>query len=563
MSIKNSYLSQSNYDYDTVVAITQNALNDAIKSFYVNEKKRSKFIPLTIYYVWMPIGGGKYAPCNIDTAGLLRQTNGVDPLTVPSWNGTGLMPSQVSDVVNSTANFAFAFTITPGDPSGLGMPGIKYIELTPGEQAARYYLLCENVQFAFWNPDNKTWANVMQTTAREFNISATIGLQNIVSSDNLPDAVQSRVNELGPTNVNVQQLIFDFDSAVVDPTSTLPQLDSSCSIFTAMMKEFGICYFAAYENHASPVLNYGIIEKNPSTLQPTAMSCFAGALTDANGSVISSPDLCQQNLATLNCLFAVNGNTLPAGKQFTWNWLEDNGVNPSPATDPNADINNYDGAIAIKRDALAQYFDDQLSNYVKGNCYVAEIGSEESLFNVTFSESTPIGGVQSRMPEFPDRLVLYNFNSIVKQQGLAGDYMKIQNRFDFAILIMDTNTLMLTQSLLFRVDASIAGEYYDGVPLAKQIDDFFEIIVGDDGAITFKRDETRSTVADQSEPIIIPNGEFITQLINQLVLSSFEEVPAELPKQFVFPGGNAFSFSDAQFSQYSDLVCHVKYQSEQ
>jgi hypothetical protein len=37
MSITNSFLSQAGYGYDTVVAVTQSALNETIKQYYLND----------------------------------------------------------------------------------------------------------------------------------------------------------------------------------------------------------------------------------------------------------------------------------------------------------------------------------------------------------------------------------------------------------------------------------------------------------------------------------------------------------------------------------------------
>lgn len=569
MAIQNSYLGQTGYGYDTVVAISQNALNDVIKQFYFNNK--TSFDNLTIGYVWRQQDDGTYAP-GIMTPNDYRDLP-VDPLAVDSWDGTGTMPDQVSAIVNSKVNFAFAFNFTVGDPTGLGLSGISYLALNPGEQTALYYLLCQQIQIAFWNPDNKSWINVTQSPTNKFNINATINLQNIINNNNLTPNVQSLVNELGPDNVNVQQLIFDFDSAVVNPTSSLPGLDSSCSIFTPMMKVFQFCYFTKYQQVAAPVLNYSITAKNPSTLQPTSMDFFADALVDANGIVISNPDGCQQKLATLNYLFAVENHSLPAGKQITWNWLENNGTPSSPTaplcTAPNADMNIYDGAIAIKRDVLAQYFYDQLNGYVNKNCYEAVvIGENYGMFDVTFFQSVPNGGLQPYLPNsyggFPDKLLEYEFYSEVRQPGSSyeGDYLEIDTLFTFLLSIEDSQSLVVSQSIQFKVGAQINNQGYGGAPVVKSSYDVFDIVIGADGAINLQKDTSRSTFSDTSMPVSMPGDSFINNYINEIVYATFDDVPFTMPKQFVFPGGNAFSFSDAQFSRHGDLVCHVKYQAE-
>jgi hypothetical protein len=51
-------------------------------------------------------------------------------------------------------------------------------------------------------------------------------------------------------------------------------------------------------------------------------------------------------------------------------------------------------------------------------------------------------------------------------------------------------------------------------------------------------------------------------LTDSLTVGNFGQLPVVMPKQFVFPGGCAFTFKDAAFSNSSDLVCHITYLSE-
>ncbi|HEX5153407.1 MAG TPA: hypothetical protein VFW07_18285 [Parafilimonas sp.] len=135
MSLQQSYLSQAAYGYDTVVAVSQSALNDAIKYYYINAA--SRFQEVTFYFATDADSG---LPTLIDIDSLKLRTNGVDPLTVPAWNGAGAMPANVSSVVNGKFNFAFKFT--PGNPPRLST--LSYIQLNPSQQTAIYYLLCQD-----------------------------------------------------------------------------------------------------------------------------------------------------------------------------------------------------------------------------------------------------------------------------------------------------------------------------------------------------------------------------------------------------------------------------------
>lgn len=558
MSIQQSYLVQSNYGYDTVVAVSQRALNDIIKTYYYNTGQQNKFSEQTCYFT--KDGAGN--PVAISQASLLAQTGNTDPFNIPAWNGSGAMPAGVSTMVNSA--FYFAFKFRPGDPSGIGLGAVNYIKLNPAKETALYYLLCNSIQVVFWNPDNKTWVNVTQTKSGEFNINASITLQNITDNTNLPPAVQAEVNNLGNTGLNVQQLIFDLDSAVVDPTSSLPGLDNTCSVFAPLMNQFAIAYFNAYTAVGGPVLNYAITRQNAATLMPTAMNLYTNALVDANGNAITNPTADQQNLATLNYLFSVNGDALPAGAQLNWNWLDDNG----------SDITNYNGAISIKRDAFAKYLQSQLNSYVLGLCWQPQItvGSNmwQDEYTVTYMQTTPpFSPFQSLNVNevdwgYSDQLLAYVQSGNAQANGwVQGDYMKVITQCMFTVSIDPSGTLSIFQVFYLQIDAVNNGTPWSGYPFNKSYKDTFSVTVDDQGNINFTNISSTST--DTSQNTNLPgyiSDALRTYNILGFANAAFTQVPVTMPRQFVFPGGNAFTFKDARFSEYSDLVCHVTYLSE-
>jgi hypothetical protein len=566
MSIQQSCLAQPNYGYDMVVSVTQKALNNTLKIYYQDAAK--KFTQQAFYYV-KDASGNAVA---IDKASLLAQTGNIDPLTVTA--------SQTSAIQTLAATpFYFAFQFTPGDPTGVN--NFNYLTINPGTDSVLYYLLCANIQVVFWNPDTKAWVNVTQSRANEFNINATINLENVLDNSNLPAAVKAEVNNLGNTDVNVQQLIFDFDSAVVNPTTALPGLDSKGSVFKPLMQQFAAAYFNAYSAVGAPVLNYAVTQQNSSSLIPTKMNIYANALVDANGKPITvNPTIDQADLSTINYLFSVNGDALPAAAQFNWNWLEDNGGNnPTPDLDPNADVNQYSGSVAIKREAFGRYLENQLNEYVignddmVGNCWVPIIVNikqpDHDEFLANFSAGTPFGDPLQPYSPFidpgADRLLSYFFSKseTVPGQVYSGDYMTMET---FFVLIVDVapNTLTITQTLYLSIDAEIDWKTYSGKPVDQEYTDVFNITVDDNGCIAFVKDESQSTASDNSVAVALPGdaNESVIQFIKNLAAKSFTEVPFSMPKQFVFPGGNAFTFKDAQFSHNSDLVCHVNYLSE-
>ena len=555
MSIQNSYLAQPKYNYDTVVAVTQKALNNAIETYY---EDATTFSQVTYYF----IKDGSGNPQAIDKATLLANyTSGIDPLA------TTVSISQQKTL--SASQFYFAFSFKIGNPQ-MDL-STNYITLNPGSNSVRYYLLCFQLQVAFWNPDNKSWVAIKQTTAKEFNIYANINLKNVLDNTNLPASVQAAVNTLGGTGVNIQQLIFDLDSAVVDPASTLTQLDNTCSVFKPLMQQFANAYFRTYTLQ-SGALNYALTTTNTSTLVPTGMEWFIGGFVDGNGNAMTNPTQDQQDLATLNYLFSTNGDTLNAGAQFNWNWLEDNGNSHNPDLDTNADVNKYDGTISINRDAFAKYLQNQLNTYVRSNCYRPNVylwNAHTDFFSIGVHTSNA-DAPQAFMLYQPssssgegDVLLFYNYQNSSSATGIANpnDTCCMEVIFTLKFIIKE-QTAKISQTFEIHIKEFISNKSYESWPVLKELSDSFDIVIDDLGLLSFQNIPNSSTIIDNSNWQPLYEGAQINTIFGKLMPENIQQIPPAMPKQFVFPGGNAFTFQDAQFSNNSDIVCHVTYKAE-
>lgn len=559
MSLQQSYLSQPGYGYDTVVAVDQSGLNGVLKTYY--QKAAPKFTPVTMYFIKDSAGNAQA----IDLSLLLAKTNNIDPLKVNSTDTIGINALKSSP-------FYFAFTFTPGDPEYT--KSYTYLKFIPGTQNVIYTLCCSAIQLAFFDTDNNNiWVNESQTTVA-YNINSTITLQNILNNDNLPAAVQQELHDMGNAGLSVYQLLFDFDTAVVDPSTTIPVLSNDNSIFQPLVQQFIPAYFNAFNAVVSPVLNYSITQPNSATLMPTSMNENFGIeqMVDTSGNVISNPTILQQNASTLNYFFATGDNGLPAPKQFNWNWLE------------LTDTDSYNGAIAINRNAFANYFHNQLKNYVLGNCWIPVVSAGnlytgEYNIDIQYGNYLPGGGVQpfnavNVEMGFPDTLLQYLFNSEGSATGWSsGDTMTVQTHFQLQLNValppatepFLATTLTLTQSLWVLVNATgntgIEGHTpYNGSPVKKTFIDTLNVIVDNDGIINLTN--VNAQVQDESDsPNAIPQyvADALGTYVKWASADNFTQVPLTFPKQFVFPGGTPFTFKTAGFSQNSDLVAFITY----
>ena len=102
-------------------------------------------------------------------------------------------------------------------------------------------------------------------------------------------------------------------------------------------------------------------------------------------------------------------------------------------------------------------------------------------------------------------------------------------------------------------------------PVNKTFIDVFNVQLDDQGSLVFNKNMSLSRSSDTSTDVNLPfdnNYDSTDDFVQNLAARSFSEFPFSLPHQFVFPGGNAFTFQDAVFSTYSDLVCHFTYKAE-
>jgi hypothetical protein len=561
MGLSQSYLSQSAYGYDTVSSVDVNGLNGILKKYYTNSA--AKFTATTLYFIKDSTGN----PQVIELADLLKQTNSIDPLTVKSTDATS-----VNTIKNSV--FYFAFKFTPGNPSTVASFKYNYLQFVLGTQNVIYTLCCQDIQLVFFDTEHNIWVNASQSQGSIlYNINATIALQNIMNNNNLPSNVQSELNDLGNQGLSVYQLLFDFDTAVLDPSTTIPVLTKDNAIYTPLLQQFIPAYLTAFNNVVSPVLNYSVVQPNSATLMPTSMDFCFEQVVGANGNVISNPNATETSQCTLNYLFATNDHSLPAPKQFNWNWLDA------------GDVTNYNGAMAINRNSLAAYFDSQLKKYVNENCWIPVVSGNTSLLGNEYDVDINYGTYGSECGVQPfnindlyagttDTLLLYLCNGKGNATGWsAGDTMTVTTHYQL-LLSVDlpesttpflSRTLTLSQTLWISVDATGSSDFkghtpYNGSPVYKTFTDTFSVIVDPQGNVNLAN--TNSQVQDDSDnPNNVP--EYVSAALSRWVAwataAGFTQVPFSMPKQFIFPGGDTFTFTNAGFSNYSDLVCNVTY----
>lgn len=574
MSVQQSNI--SDLKYDLVLGVSQRSINGIMKQYYT--KATDYFLQKKYFYV------------NGIIVDWYFTADGYDPFTVPSWNGQGEMPAAVKACVDG--GFNCAFTFIPGDP---GNPAVgntaatypawdyNYLTYLPGftfyGQTYNYTLCCQNLQVVYWDPFTNVWVNYTQPTAPnspmssivKFGAYATLGSQSKAYSANdykSPQDVRTQAAALQASGAafTIQQLILNLDMMQTG-NSTLPFMPTVGEFYYQRLgPAFIECYASALKTSFKdvPTLCYTLPQTkqtNQTIINPTNVQHFIEDYTE-NGQVVSKPTPDQVNLSTVNYFCAINGNTPIAPTQFNWNWL-----------DSDADAANYDGAVAISKGAMAQLFNNILVNYVKSNCWVPQInctnngGTDAWSFSMT--GNGPLEDVI--LTENSDNvfaIFLYN-PAAATTYGVVnpGDYISITPEFQLEVSIKDATTITVSQWSQFTYTIKIgSGHAMPGTPLNINYSQDYSVIVQPNGSIDFAPGQLTTSGGPSNESIpYLTNaeGEAMVQNINNTVQTmqsaDLTATPLGNLQQFILPGGNAFMFTNAQFTAKHDLACEITY----
>jgi hypothetical protein len=552
MSVNQSDLSNARYGYDFVVATTQESINGTMKEYLYNST-----FPLVQMY-WNQDAQGN--PVAILRDDLLKQTNGTDPLTVPSWQQGDPMTPEIENINNS--NFYFAFEAAIGIPSGIAPQDIPdIVTLQAASQTVIFNLICAQftvVTCNFGRHGLTSFFSASQPTNTPWLFTSSVALKQIFDNSNLPPDVQAQLNNLGPNAFSVQQLFFDLDNAALESTPTISGITPGTPAYTLLSEVFLGAYFTAMKANAQPILNFSIVQNtpdnNPSTLNLTKMELEVSPYSP------TSPTT--NDLNTLNYLCETNGNNLPPPVPFTWNWVEQ------------SEESSFDGVIAINRNTFATYFQNQLTQYVSDNCFKAWVRVWLSGFfdqNINYSWSmTPNQAPTISTPATGPVVLTYGYSSSANDDaGLDGDMgaMTLGTTYN-ATVTFTGNTIVVSQTLVVSVDIRVMQSSESWNAINNTIVDTYTLAVDQNGNLTAN---LVSVPTNNSDPT--PSTNWFIELftgLNDLVndvanwasgfaATSFHSMPLNVAQQFVFPGGKTFAFKDVVFSDNQDIVSHISY----
>ena len=398
MSASQSYLSSPQFGYDLVVATTQGSINAALQEFLSSGSEPE----VVVCYVADSDGN----PTPIDYQTLVANANGSDPFSVPP----NADPNTDTDLQNLfKARFLAGFKAQIGVPPGY-VPADAPPETPPKPtipdlvvlgadvSSVTFNLLCSEFIVVQYTPSSgyspAQWLSMSQPDGNAWIFSSTVDLHLVQGQppySNLPLAIQNQILNLGGTAFSVQQLLFDLDNAKLQTMPTISGVPSGSPLDTLLTTYFLDEYFNTMQQNGQPLLGCTITVGTSGSsvpapsITPSNLTFETCPLLDSNGQPIvansnqdgQAPTQSQLDACTLNYLCAAGGDSLPPAVPFDWNWVEEN------------EQSQFDGVMAINRNAFVNYLRSKLDGYVAQNCLQPHVDVNLDKVGWSMSNGTP------------------------------------------------------------------------------------------------------------------------------------------------------------------------------
>lgn len=537
-------------NYDTVVAITQDAINETM-AMYLNQLQKQ----VALYY-------------KNDEKGNI----------VPAKD------EQSADYIfTGTLDFT---TDAQGKPVN-----IVNLYTDGGNQTVEYNVTFKEAEYTTWIMENhqavkKTYKQSDSANPWIFSFKVTLALQP-AALDKLPPDIRKRVEEyvknLGPDMFSIQQLYMDLNTAVFDryenitgvPTSVTGTLSTIIHLYLKNQQDEGKVLFGVSARLSESV-------KNKPSFAPTDLNFCITPYLDAKGNR-SNP-----GLDTLNYLVMTGGRPLPAypPKSFPFDWV----------SDP-----NIQGAVAVRSELVVPLLVKEFNPLLTLLCPALKVDANLKAKNFQLIANPASREFNAVTPSSANNYQVATFSYSTSGQDSGQGYIALQTVLASASYKMDAGIYFSNQQLLLKgsitssadiqiitaslspnvptqftdlkmpettynwsismglnMDLSVNGEL-DLVIVKKNIDS--DPVVKKDDRSAW--DKFWQAVAGITK-IYLDNlsdlrGQIVTDIEGNIVKKLNEGLSST--SHFIFPGGRTFAFKNPTFSNSRDLAANITYLS--
>ncbi|NCD71112.1 hypothetical protein [Mucilaginibacter agri] len=580
----------SAFGFDVVVASTEQALNYVIKQ-YVNEFKKPKTgsggSPVFNAYFMIDPNTQKVVtlPSNWDQS-LYNNYVNLDPLNVAAWNGAGAMPPNIKNLstpymvnyppfpsytyLRYAISFELGFTPDTTKPGAVKMPA-QILKLVDDGQYAIYTLCFQNLTLSVANYNSNysaitSYEVYKQNNSNPYWFTVRVPLTSIQDSTNVSDDVATRAAALGDA-FTIEQLVLDLDNAQWSGAPVIQDAPANSAVYDLLNTVFLPFFSQTMATNGRAALGFNFIPKE-NTSADFGVTDLQLQIDDAS---LEAQEGNGQTVATLDYLCAVNGNARQAPADFsdpdnyyldglpTWNWFD------GPTS--------YHGVIAISPIALANYFSKAMLPYVQTNCYYPTTGwtwNDNKEMWMVNTPSVQAGQTPTISLNQGGYLVKFSYASpagVGYSKSEAGDSQELKSNFTLTITQGGNNTIVVTQELIIWYSltegSNVSGNIVDTI-----LTDTYTLATDTNGnfapAVTSASQDKSQKVSFGSFMNFFdgdPNSMISTikSWAQTLAAKNVTDIPISVMQGLVFPGGNAFSMNELQFSEGGDLIAYINY----
>ncbi len=565
--------------FDLVVGVTQESVQRTMTDFLRNISTSGPFRQIYKFNPHAGLDGDQFIPVDYHET---VQKLSFDPFTLP--NNLPQHDPRIQKMLQNfiVLGFEAEFGIPPGVPDHR-LP--KPISFDQSGSVVTYNMI--NKEFKVFELQVGFVTRFVSTTQSEylaenennlpwtFRFSVDLDLRTDSATNKfhlLPKQTQDRIKNLGPNAFSIDQLFLNLNAAKLqNEQPQIPTLPPSTR-FNLLHKVFLDLYINSIDSGEDGILlgyTVKIDRRSPkkATFTPTDLNFHISPHYHANGS--ASDDF---GLYTLNYLMSSGDRTLSSPVDFGWNWVDAK------------DRSKYDGVISVRRNVFGSFLKDNLSPELGILCQQPHV--DVDIDDPVFADFR-WGTTQCRDPQHytlhtgaTQKVLSYNFEQQAKDDDFffpiyADMRMKVTSSSEVFLI---ANQVRTVSSIKVFARVNVVGGVTSGNIVHYRTTTNYVLGVDRAGQITATLAKGSPLFEDLSESVnpnvwaqIASFGTF-KNLLDSLkrklrsrmttYLSGFQRrIAAALNTEssWIFPGGNTFAFVDVSFSNYQDLVSHIKY----